>query len=358
MRPVTTAITIAGVISIYLISGTIYSLYKNSNKPDRAARIEKPFLVQVTDLKAQTFTQEALVRGHSEALKKVVVKAEVEGRVISTPFEPGSRVNQGDILCQLDANDRIATLEKSKAILDQKQLEYNQAKILIAKGHRSQSQLASAKAQLDGALAGMHRRELDLANTYIKAPFAGKLDSRLAEVGAFLVKGNACANLMQENPFLAVGEISEAIVTLIKVGQPAKTNISGLGNIDGTIRYVSSVANADTRAYRVEMLLDNSNGKVRDGMTATISIPLNTTQAHFIPSSALVLGDHGQLGIRAVKNDSVVFYEVKILDDEEDGIWVSGLPDSLNLITVGQDFVSDGQPVRTTHMSDVRETQS
>lgn len=37
MRPVTTAITIAGIISIYLIGGTIYSLYKNSNKPDRPA---------------------------------------------------------------------------------------------------------------------------------------------------------------------------------------------------------------------------------------------------------------------------------------------------------------------------------
>lgn len=362
MRPVTTAIVIAGLITTYLIGGTIYSLYKNANKPVRAPHIEIPFLVQTTKLQAQTFTQEATVRGHSEALKKVVVKAEVEGRVISTPFEPGSKVNQGAILCQLEPNERIATLEESRAILVQKQLEFDQAKALMSKGHRSQSQLATAKAQLDGALAGVHRRELDLANTYIKAPFSGKLDSRLAEIGTFLVKGNGCAVLMQVDPFLAVGEVSEALVSMIKVGGLAKANISGIGNVEGTIRFVSSIANSNTRAYRVEMLLNNPNGQIRDGMTTSISIPLKVSQAHFIPSSALVLGQSGQLGIRAVVDGSVVFHAVKILEDEENGIWVFGLPDSLELITVGQDFVSSGQKVRTNktepNLAMMSETQS
>lgn len=204
----------------------------------------------------------------------------------------------------------------------------------------------------------MHRSELNLANTYIKAPFSGKLDNRLAEIGTFLVKGNGCAVLMQENPFLAVGEISEAIVSTIKVGGHAKADIGGIGIKHGTIRFVSSVANSNTRAYRVEMLLDNSDGKIRDGMTTTISIPLDKAHAHFLPTSALVLGEFGHLGIRAVKNDTVVFYKVTILEDKEDGIWVSGLPDSLTLITVGQDFVSAGQKVRVKNVTIAHETQS
>ena len=153
MRPVTTAIVIAGALATYLIGGTVYNLYKNANKPARTQVVEKHFLVEVRSLKAQTYTQETTIRGHSEALKKITVKAEVEGRVIDTPVEPGTAVLKGDILCQLEPNERIALLEEAQAFLDQKQLEYTQAKGLAAKGHRSQTQLASAKAQLDGALA-------------------------------------------------------------------------------------------------------------------------------------------------------------------------------------------------------------
>ena len=70
--------------------------------------------------------------------------------------------------------------------------------------------------------------------------------------------------------------------------------------------------------------------------------------AHFIPSSVLSLNDQGIIGVKYVTDEGiVVFSEIVIIQSEADGIWVGGLPDEITLITVGQEFVQDGQLVNT-----------
>ena len=69
-----------------------------------------------------------------------------------------------------------------------------------------------------------------------------------------------------------------------------------------------------------------------------------------LPPSALTLNNDGTLGVRLVGDgDDVVFAPVKMLRDEPDGIWVSGLPDQAAVIVVGQDFVTDGVHVAPTY---------
>ena len=61
------------------------------------------------------------------------------------------------------------------------------------------------------------------------------------------------------------------------------------------------------------------------------------------------MNDEGVLGVRiVVPEDTVRFVPVKIIDDTADGIWLSGLPSVADLITVGQEFVRDGDRVRTS----------
>ena len=74
-------------------------------------------------------------------------------------------------------------------------------------------------------------------------------------------------------------------------------------------------------------------------------VPLNKVKAHLIPSYLLSLNDEGELGIKIVENDVVKFLLIEIIEDGLDGLWVSGLPDEVTIITVGQEYVINGQNV-------------
>ena len=71
----------------------------------------------------------------------------------------------------------------------------------------------------------------------------------------------------------------------------------------------------------------------------------NKVKAHLIPSYLLSLNDEGELGIKIVENGTVKFLLIQIIEDGLDGLWVSGLPDEVTIITVGQEYVINGQNV-------------
>src|SRR5690606_41511963 len=70
-------------------------------------------------------------------------------------------------------------------------------------------------------------------------------------------------------------------------------------------------------------------------------------EAHKIPASLLTLSDIGELGVKAVDDSGrVSFLPVSVLADEQGGTWVDGLPETVDLITVGQEFAVDGELVQ------------
>ena len=110
---------------------------------------------------------------------------------------------------------------------------------------------------------------------------------------------------------------------------------------------MASRADDTTRTFRVEVELPNPDGKLRVGVSADIHIPVRQLMAEKISPGILVLDDNGVVGVRAVERGIVRFLPVDIVSDGPDGMWVSGLPDHVAVITVGQSFVSDGERVKT-----------
>ena len=110
--------------------------------------------------------------------------------------------------------------------------------------------------------------------------------------------------------------------------------------------FLSRSADPLTRTFRVELQVPNADLSIRDGQTAEILIAAEGADAHLLPASALTLNDDGDLGVRLVAEDSTAqFAPLRVLRDTADGIWVAGLPETANVITVGQEYVTDGVPV-------------
>ena len=118
----------------------------------------------------------------------------------------------------------------------------------------------------------------------------------------------------------------------------------------GEITYVARSADRDTRTYLVEAQTPNEDLSIRDGMTAEMLISLEGVDAHYLPQTALTLDDQGALGVRLAIGAEARFQAVDVLRDEPRGVWVSGLPETADVIVVGQEFVIDGQALTVTYV--------
>jgi multidrug efflux system membrane fusion protein len=339
------ALAILILASLWIASGVIFSSAKQTaTAASPASQIPR---VQTAVLAAIDRDAVLTVRGRTQALHSVELKAEVDGVVRAIHFEKGDRVKSGQVLCEIKLNDRAAKLDQARAMVTQTAKQHAVDLDLAKSGFRSTTQVDQSAAALEAAKASEQTMAIDLENTRIRAPFDGLVDDRFVDVGDYMRPGDKCALLIAPEPFLAVGQVSEREVSELKVGDPASATLVTGETAQGHIRFVASRADDTTRTFRIEVELPNHDGKLRVGVSADIHIPVKQVSAQKISPGILVLDDSGVVGVRAVRNGIVRFLPVQIVSDGPDGMWVAGLPDNLTVITVGQSFVTDGERVKT-----------
>jgi multidrug efflux pump subunit AcrA (membrane-fusion protein) len=186
---------------------------------------------------------------------------------------------------------------------------------------------------------------VELNRTEVKAPFSGYIE-KIVKPGNFLERGQICATIIQLNPITFVAEVPESDINKVNEGQQVVLNLITGETIEGKLTFVSKSASSLTRTFKVEAEIDNKNGLIRDGITSEMIIKTSKIKAHKITPSVLMLNDKGILGIKVIRDLEIVkFLPVTILEDSEDGIWVTGIPNQIQLITQGQGFVEDDQKV-------------
>lgn len=237
------------------------------------------------------------VSGTTEADKLIKIRAEASGTVVSRPVKQGQFVKKDQLICQL----------------------YNASRSSYPK---------------------------------VKAPFDGYLETFSVKEGDYLNTGAVCATIIDPDPMRLIGEVSEKEINFVKVGAKAEAELISGKKVEGVVSFVSTSANKGTRTFRVEIDVKNSDRSIRDGVSAQIAIKGDTILAHKISPSILMLGEAGELGIRTVnEDDQVEFKKIDILEDSMEGIWITGLPKNTRIITVGQEYVFQGQTVNVKEIS-------
>jgi multidrug efflux system membrane fusion protein len=300
---------------------------------------------------AEPYRDQLVLRGRTEADRRVDARAEIAGLIASTPIRKGAVVEAGQTLCRLDPGERPAALAEAEARLRQAEVEYQAALRLSERGFTAETEALTREAQLEAARAQRMRAEIDMARLEIVAPFAGVLETDTAELGALLQPGSICASLIALDPIMLVGFAAERDVDRLAVGAPARARLVTGRIVEGRIRFVARSADEETRTYRVEVAAPNPDLEIRDGMTAEILIGLEARPAHFVPQSALTLDGDGRLGVRLVDQDVARFAPAEILADASDGVWLAGLPQEAAIIVVGQEYAADGRPVAPSYVT-------
>jgi membrane fusion protein, multidrug efflux system len=303
-----------------------------------------------------------IARGRTEAARQVEVRAETGGLVRSEPLRRGAFVTQGQTLCELDpgtreqqATEAEARVAEAEARLREAEVNADAATRLNEGGFASETRRISTEASLQSARAGLQTARsaldairADIARLTISAPFEGLLETDTAELGSLVQPGGPCATVIQLDPVKLVGFVPEAEVDRIGVGAVAGARLISGREVQGRVTFLSRSADPATRTFRVEVTVPNPDLAIRDGQTAEMLIAADGVMAHLLPASSLTLDNDGALGVRVAEDNVARFVPVTMLRDTAEGVLVTGLPEQAIVITVGQEFVTDGTPVAVT----------
>jgi multidrug efflux system membrane fusion protein len=302
--------------------------------------------VRVRRIRAEAYEDHVTVTGRSHASRTVEIRAETQGRVKEILFEEGRLVEEGEVIMRLDLRDRKARVNEARELVAQREIEYNAARELETRGFNSRIRLSEASATLEAAKASLEMARVDLDQTEITAPFDGILNSQHSELGDYVTEGAVLYSIVDLDPLEFIGFVTERYIGGIQEGQRADAELLDGRTVTGTVTFVSPAANEDTRTFRVVASMPNEDMAMREGLTAALVLPLSERRVHRISPSVLTLDDLGRVGVRIVgDNDTVRFMPVTIVADSPGFMLVDGLPESVRLITVGQEFVIDGQTV-------------
>lgn len=360
--PLHTTLAEAGVLAEHPHPATDPHLsIAQRNEQESGASAPLPTVQTVTYV-AQPMQIDVPLRGRTQAKATVGAVAETAGIVDVVHVTKGQSVDVGDLLCTLDQGTRAAAvaqaqagLQQAKAGLEQAQLSYDTNAELRAKGLAAPNTardlevaLTGAQAALSSAQAGLDNAQAELDRTEIKAKVAGVVQDPVAVAGSMLGQGQPCATIVQLNPMLFLGQVPESRIGLAKLGLDAVITTVPGAKVDGKVTFISAVADNATRSFPVEIEFPNEDLSIRDGVTAEAIVTLGTAPGHLLPQSVLTLDDKGTLGVRTVEDGVVAFHEITIVSDTREGVWVTGLPLSADVITVGQENVTAGQAVDAT----------
>jgi multidrug efflux system membrane fusion protein len=349
----------------------------SSELKEKKINKQKAVSVLVQKSNEQEVTNGILLRGQTEAFKSVQVKAETSGSVISQPIRKGTFVKNGELLCELEVGTKSDVLSEAKVALalslDELDASIHQYELRVQAAERQKSLLkrgvgteaaveaaelsaSSAETQslskrqaVANVEARINRATTELNNTKIIAPFDGLLESDTAEYGDFMQTGAPCGTLLALNPIKLIGYATETQVSKIEVNTTAGARLISGDTVSGTVSFISRSADPTTRTFLVETTVPNENYEIREGSTADIYISLSGAKGHLLPQSSLTLNSSGVLGVRIALNDKAKFIPINIIRDAEEGVWVTGLPDPVDVIIVGQEYVTDNSNPKVSY---------
>ncbi|XGV95356.1 MAG: efflux RND transporter periplasmic adaptor subunit [Leptolyngbya sp. BL-A-14] len=283
--------------------------------------------------------------GTTQPLQEVALRAQAEGQLQQLNVDVGDRVQQGQVLAQIDSDLLDAATTEASAELASRRTEISQLQTQVsdAKTQVEQSRLQLQQAEADAARyetlardGAITLQQAEQARTQARtaaqvlrssqqkvrnqeqaiATAQGRILAQQAVVaqqqkrrsyavvkspisGAVLTRSTEAGNLVQVgNELLRVGDFSQAKVTVqvseldlsnVRLGAAAKVRLDAFPNeqFTGRVTRVSPAANATSRLVPVEVTIPNRTGKVGSGLLARVSFTQTTTDRVVVPIAAL-----------------------------------------------------------------------
>lgn len=342
------ALLLLVLLIIWLASGDSFSSQTQAPEPESppSESATSSMRVETRWMDAQPFTPIEVLQGQLFPFQQLELRAETGGRVTAFKASEGQQVQQGSELLQLAVDARPAQVKRLQAERASRAAELKAAERLRESNLLSETDLLRLQSNLLQIEAELETTQLDLAHTRPKAPFSGLLEQRHVELGESVQSGQTLFTLLNINQLKAVAQVPQQRIQALQKGQQVTLQLLDGKELQGKISLIGSMADASTRTFRVEALLDNPEQLRLAGASATLQIQLSPTTAHYLSLALLSLDAQGRPGVKHVnEQQQVIFSPIQLLTSDNQGAWITGLPPRAQVITLGGGFVNAGDKV-------------
>jgi RND family efflux transporter MFP subunit len=237
-------------------------------------------------------TVPATVRAREHAM----LTARVAGSVVALPFREGEAVPAGAVVARVEAHALRAALAAAEADRDTADADRVRAATLLSRGAATpqETEQANARAAAASAKAVAAREALGYAE--LRAPFAGRVAARPANVGDVVMPGVPIIEIDGKGGLEIVATVAEDTVERLSPGGRIAVEVDGQPSpIEGTVRAIAPSGDALTHRVQVRADLPATAG-VRSGMFARIRLApapaakgaVSAEERLVVPVSALV----------------------------------------------------------------------
>jgi membrane fusion protein (multidrug efflux system) len=297
--------------------------------------------VLVARVESIELNQEIRASGDLHARLHTTIAAEIEGRITGISIDEGSAVEKDAVVLEIDPARRQLDVSAARARLSQARANYRKDKSQSERLRKLRSQNVASEQQLEEAetdrqlsassiaaeRSALGVAERLLADASVTAPFSGMVASREVQLGEFVQPGTALFEIVAMDPLEVVFSLTELDSELVEAGQKVKLEVGAYRDrsFEGVVTFVSPTIDPDTRTLRVKAEVANSDGALRPGLFARVSLGINRREGVLmIPVEAVTRRAEGTFVYRMVGEDRVERVSVQTGVQEGERVEVRG----------------------------------
>jgi membrane fusion protein (multidrug efflux system) len=291
-------------------------------------------------------TVEAL--GTLRANESVEIRAQINEVVAAIRFNEGQWIRAGAAIVELNATEAKAAVAGARAALAESDSRHQRSLQLFEQNLISTSELEPVEARRDGDKAALDAAEARLAETVLRAPFAGRLGLRRVSVGGLVGPNDVITTLDDTGTMKLDFEVPETALARLSTGLPVAATSAAYPDSQFRGRVVSIDTRVDpvSRTLTVRAVLPNAQGLLRPGMFMSVRLMREDIRALLIPEQAL-MPEQNRMFVWAIgAEQKAEKREVRIGRRRPGAVEIlSGLAAGETVIVEGTQKARAGQPV-------------
>lgn len=254
--------------------------------------------------------------------------------------------NMGAI-SEVEFNTYKTNLENAKLSYESAKTSYELTKNVVVNEteHSAKAGIESASAGVQQAKAALDIASNNLSNCTVTAPISGYVSSKNITKGQVVSPGISIFTISNPSSVEVEINVTESVIPLIKEGGRAVVDVSSANvkEAEGSVSSFNPVKNATTGLYSVKVSIPNDDGKLKDGMIASITL---VTEEHSkvitVPSSAIMQSDEDGYYVYIANGDEAekALIEIGIANGDFTEI-ISGVKSGDKVIVDGKDYISE-----------------
>ena len=338
----------------FLILASVTVLLSACAPEDEVPQAAEAPPVLVEPVLLRDVTEEIQTTGQLIAKFEATIASQVSGQVTAVLVDEGDKVGEGQILLEIDPELRMlevanaeASMAEARAQAVENWKDLQRIQNLRERGATSEALLDDAKTTLElsrarqkAAEARLGLAQRALADSSVRAPFPGLISRRHVSVGEFLNVSMPVLEMVALDPIEAEFSFSEQDSGHVRLGQTIYVELAPFPDLvfEAEVTMIAPTIDPQTRTLRAKALLSNSQGLLRPGLFAHVTLGMESRQnVTMVPEESLLQRVDGTVLYRLVEGNRVERIVV------ESGVLTDGMVEIKEGLSVGDFVIARGQ---------------